>query len=93
VLAGELPELEPEVRDWEPELALLEAGQTAALAEAARDLLDGWLVLEVHGRLAGETVERLEALGFEEVTIGLDLGGLERVVEARWEQTTPSGEQ
>jgi release factor glutamine methyltransferase len=93
VLANELAELEPEVRDWEPELALLEAGQTAALAEAARDLLDGWLVLEVHGRLAGETVERLEALGFEEVTIGLDLGGLERVVEARWEQTTPSGEQ
>ena len=93
VLAGELPELEPEVRDWEPELALLEAGQTAALAEAARDVLDGWLVLEVHDRLAGETVERLEALGFEEVTIALDLGGLERVVEARWEQTTPSGEQ
>jgi len=93
VLAGELPELEPEVRDWEPELALLEAGQTAALAEAARDVLDGWLVLEVHDRLAGETVERLEALGFADVTIGLDLGGLERVVEARWEQTTPSGEQ
>jgi release factor glutamine methyltransferase len=93
VLANELPELEPEVRDWEPELALVEAGQTAALAEAARGVLDGWLVLEVHGRLAGETAKRLEALGFEEVTIALDLGGLERVVEGRWEQTTPSGEQ
>jgi release factor glutamine methyltransferase len=93
VLAAELPELEPEVRDWEPTLALVEAGQTAALAEAARDVLDGWLVLEVHGRLAGETVERLEALGFEEVTIALDLAGLERVVEARWKQTTPSEEQ
>jgi len=93
VLAGELPELEPEVREWEPELALVEAGQAAALAEAARGVLDGWLVLEVHDRLAGETVERLEALGFADVTIGLDLGGLERVVEARWEQTTPSGEQ
>jgi release factor glutamine methyltransferase len=93
VLADELPELEPEVRDWEPELALLEAGQTAALVEAARDVLDGWLVLEVHGLLAGKTVKRLEALGFTEVTIALDLGGLERVVEGRWKQTTPSGER
>jgi release factor glutamine methyltransferase len=93
VLADELPELDPEVRDWEPELALLEAGQTAALAKAARDVLDGWLVLEVHGRLAGETMKRLEALGFAEVTIALDLGGLERVVEGRWKQTTPSAKQ
>jgi release factor glutamine methyltransferase len=93
VLADELADLEPEVRDWEPTLALVEAGQTAALAEAARDVLDGWLVLEVHGRLAGETVERLEALGFGEVTIALDLAGLERVVEARWKQTTQSEEQ
>ena len=93
VLADELPGLEPEVRDWEPELALLAAGQTARLAEAARGLLDGWLVLEVHERLAGETAERLTNLGYRAATISLDLGGRERVVEARWEPQTTSSEQ
>ena len=90
VLADELPGLEPEVRDWEPELALLDTGQTAALAEAARDLLAGWLVLEVHERLAGEMAERLSSLGYSAATISLDLGGRERVVEARWEPATTS---
>ena len=90
VLADELAGLEPEVRDWEPELALRDAGQTAALMEAARDVLDGWLVLEVHERLAGELAERLAALGYVGATISLDLGGRERVVEARWEPTTTS---
>ena len=93
VLADELPGLEPEVRDWEPELALIDTGQTARLAEAARGLLDGWLVLEVHERLAGETAERLTNLGYRAATISLDLGGRERVVEARWEPQTTSSEQ
>jgi release factor glutamine methyltransferase len=90
VLAAELPDLEPEVRDWEPELALLDVGQTAALAEAARQVLDGWLVLEVHERLAGELAERLSGLGYAGATISLDLGGRERIVEARWDPTTTS---
>jgi release factor glutamine methyltransferase len=90
VLARELPGLEPEVRDWEPELALVDAGQTSELAAAARSVLAGWLVLEVHDRLAGETVERLSMLGYAAATISLDLGGRERVVEARWEPATMS---
>jgi release factor glutamine methyltransferase len=93
VLARELPSLEPEVRDWEPELALVDAGQTSDLAAAARSVLAGWLVLEVHDRLAGETVERLSMLGYAAATISLDLGGRERVVEARWEPATMSRER
>jgi release factor glutamine methyltransferase len=93
VLARELPGLEPEVRDWEPELALVDAGQTSYLAAAARSVLAGWLVLEVHDRLAGETVERLSMLGYAAATISLDLGGRERVVEARWERATMSRER
>jgi release factor glutamine methyltransferase len=93
VLAGELASLEPEVRDWEPEVALLDAGQTTALAEAARDVLDGWLVLEVHEALATETAGRLSKLGYRAATIALDLAGRERVVEARWERTTSSSVQ
>ena len=90
VLADELGALEPEVRDWEPELALVDAGQTATLAAAARDVLDGWLVLEVHERLAGEVAALLGALTYRPVTISLDLAERERVVEARWEPTTTS---
>ncbi len=90
VLARELPGLEPEVRDWEPELALVDAGQTSHLSAAARTVLAGWLVLEVHDRLARETVERLSMLGYATATISLDLGGRERVVEARWERATMS---
>jgi release factor glutamine methyltransferase len=93
VLAGELASLEPEVRDWEPEVALLDAGQTTALAQTARDVLDGWLVLEVHEALAAETAERLSKLGYRAATIALDLAGRERVVEARWERTTSSSAQ
>jgi release factor glutamine methyltransferase len=90
VLADELAGLEPEVRQWEPELALVDAGQTEALAAGARDILAGWLVLEVHERLARETAERLSILGYFAATITLDLGGRERVVEARWEPATTS---
>ena len=93
VLAAELGGLEPEVRDWEPELALLDTGQTAALAAAARGVLAGWLVLEVHERLAKEVVAQLETLTYRSVTISLDLGGRERVVEARWEPKTTSNGQ
>jgi release factor glutamine methyltransferase len=93
VLPAELAGLEPEVRDWEPELALLDAGQTAALATAARDVLGGWLVLEVHERFAQDVVAQLEMLTYAAVTITLDLVGRERVVEAWWEPTTTSRTQ
>jgi release factor glutamine methyltransferase len=93
VLARELPGLEPEVRDWEPELALVDAGQAGDLAAAARGVLDGWLVLEVHERLAGDAVERLSMLGYAAASISLDLGGRERVVEARWEPAMMSRER
>jgi release factor glutamine methyltransferase len=93
VLPGEFAGLEPEVRDWEPELALVEAGQTAALVAEARAVLDGWLVLEVHERFAQDVVAQLEVLTYAPVTITVDLVGRERVVEARWEPTTTSRRQ
>lgn len=82
----ELPTLQPEVRDWEPHLALVASGATESLAEAARDALrpGGWLVLETAAG-AGERVERLlSELGFDEVRITPDLAGRDRVAEGRW---------
>ena len=93
VLAAELPTLEPEVRDWEPQLALVDAGQTEQLARDAQRVLDGWLVLEVHENRAAEIGELLEGLGYADVTVSLDLAGRERVVEGRWQATTQSTAQ
>jgi release factor glutamine methyltransferase len=82
----ELPTLQPEVRDWEPHVALVASSATELLAAAARDALrpGGWLVLETAAG-AGERVERLlTELGFDEVTITPDLAGRDRVAEGRW---------
>jgi release factor glutamine methyltransferase len=82
----ELPRLQPEVRDWEPHVALVAAGATEKLAQAATEALrpGGWLVLEVAAG-AGERVERLlSEVGFEDVRITPDLAGRDRVAEGRW---------
>ena len=86
VLPEELLTLEPEVRDWEPREALLDAGQTAALAGAARASLrrGGSLVLECHEERAEELAAAVAALGYEGVTITRDLARRQRVVDGRW---------
>ena len=86
VLAAELETLQPELA-FEPRAALLDEGQTERLAEAARAVLDGWLVLEVHEDRAGAVSDLLARLGYERVGITADLAGRERVVEARWGPT------
>lgn len=82
----ELASLQPEVRDWEPRVALIASGATEKLALAAREALrpGGWLVLETAAG-AGDRVERLLSdFGFEHVTITPDLAGRDRVAEGRW---------
>jgi release factor glutamine methyltransferase len=82
----ELVRLQPEVRDWEPHVALIASGATEKLALAAREALrpGGWLVLETAAG-AGDRVERLLSdFGFEHVTITPDLAGRDRVAEGRW---------
>jgi len=86
VLEAELDGLDDEVRTFEPRAALVDRGQTARLAEQARAVLDGWLVLEVHEHRAGEVRDLLLAAGYAAVSIGLDLAGRQRVVEAQWLQ-------
>jgi len=87
VSAGELPGLQPEVRDWEPLLALVGDEQTAELVRAARGVLvdGGSIVLECHEARAAEVAALLDESGYAEATITPDLAGRERVVEARWE--------
>jgi release factor glutamine methyltransferase len=87
--AEELDALEPEL-GWEPRGALVDEGQTLRLARAARDVLDGWLVLEIHEERAQALSDELAKLGFQGISIGLDLAGRERVLEAQWKTTGES---
>ncbi len=82
----ELPTLQPEVRDWEPHVALVASGATESVARAATQALrpGGWLVLETAAG-AGERIRSLlDDLGYERVTITPDLAGRDRVVEGKW---------
>jgi release factor glutamine methyltransferase len=85
VRADEIDALQPEVRAWEPRLALV-GDQTTELAAAARERLapGGTLVLEVHADHAQEAAALLEQLGYSGTTVTRDLAGRDRVVEARW---------
>ncbi len=84
VQAGELEALAPEVREWEPRAALVDAGQTERLVEQAARVLDGWLVLEIHAGRAAHVTALLEAAGYDGVQVTPDLAGLDRIVEGRW---------
>jgi release factor glutamine methyltransferase len=87
--AAEYASLDESVRDWEPELALrsgedgLEA--TTRLLDEGRAVLrpGGWLALEVDCSRAGMTAHRASGLGWEDVTIHMDLFGRERYLLAR----------
>jgi release factor glutamine methyltransferase len=80
----EIDSLEREVREWEPREALVDEGQTEALARAALDVLQpgATLVLEVHADRASEVSAMLEALGYD-ARITMDLTGRDRVVEGK----------
>ena len=86
VLVDELPELEPEVRDWEPREAIIDEGQTEAVAAAAREVLapGGWIVLETHGEGAARVAQIVAEKGYAAIRTTKDLSRRERVVEAQW---------
>ncbi|MBP1753613.1 MAG: hypothetical protein H6Q59_11 [Firmicutes bacterium] len=87
--SGDIPELMPEVKDFEPMLAL--DGSEDGLAfyrriskRSKNHLKQGGLIFYEIGHNQGEAVKRiLETEGFTDVTIKKDLSGLDRVVSAR----------
>lgn len=78
---AEIDRLEPEVRDWEPREALVDAGQTQRLIDAKAGR---WLVLEVHEEKAYDVAAALRNAGYVDVLISDDLAGKPRVVEGMW---------
>jgi release factor glutamine methyltransferase len=78
--------LQPEVRDWEPRIALVAHGATEAVARAATQALrpGGWVVLEIAENQAAKVASLLLELGYENLTISSDMAGRDRVIEAQW---------
>jgi release factor glutamine methyltransferase len=78
--------LQPEVRDWEPRIALVAHGATAAVARAATAALrpGGWIVLEISEFQAANVAALLDELGYEQLRISPDMAGRDRVIEAQW---------
>ena len=89
VRPDEVETLQPEVRDWEPRLAVVGAEQTERLARAALGVLASGraLVLETHEGHAEQVRALLEELGYVRTAISRDLAGRERVVEG-WKPGT-----
>ena len=83
VKPDEIGQLEPEVARFEPREALVAHGVTEAIVEQALSYLapGGSLVLETADGDAREVAGLLAELGYEDVRIGKDLAGRERVVD------------
>ncbi|HZC28323.1 MAG TPA: peptide chain release factor N(5)-glutamine methyltransferase [Gaiellaceae bacterium] len=78
--------LQPEVRDWEPRIALVAHGATEAVARAATEALrpGGWIVLEIAENQAENVARLLDALGYGKLRISPDMAGRDRVIEGKW---------
>jgi release factor glutamine methyltransferase len=83
--------LQPEVRDWEPRLAL-DGGPdglrliAALVQDCGERLRPGLLLLEVGDGQADAVQTMLHRYGASSVAAHRDLAGIERVVAARWPQ-------
>jgi release factor glutamine methyltransferase len=89
VRRGEAAALPREVKDHEPGIALFAGGDgldvVRRIASDARDWLSegSWLVLEIGDGQGPEAAALIEDLGFGEVSVGRDLAGRQRILEAR----------
>ena len=88
IAAAEMPDLSPEVRDWEPHLALtpggdgLDAYRVIAQGAGARLIPGGRILLEI-GPTQGQAVAGLlQAAGLKGVRVLPDMDGRDRVVGA-----------
>jgi len=83
---SEIPDLMPEVRDWEPRIALSPGADGLAfyrrLAQEAPPLLrpGGFLAVEVGIGQAGAVTELLQAAGFRGIAVYRDTAGVDRAV-------------
>jgi release factor glutamine methyltransferase len=72
--------LQPEIREWEPRVALVGEGLDEELAQTARTT---WLVVETGDGEAERVAAAFAKDGYRDIRITPDLTGRERVVEGR----------
>lgn len=95
IAAGEMATLMPEVRDFEPSLALVAGSDgldcyRALLPQAWMQLSPGgWLLVEVGAGQAPAVREIFAAAGYGEIFTACDFAGIERVVGGQKDLTTP----
>ncbi len=88
IAADEMPHLAPEVRDWEPYLALtpggdgLDAYRNIAQGAPARLMAGGRLLLEIGPSQGAAVAALLAAQGMADIRILPDMDGRDRVVAA-----------
>lgn len=86
------PDLEPEVRDFEPACALISGNGGLyhienIISDSQRVLRDGGsCVLEVGYGQKEAVVRIFEEFGFKDISYSKDLNGIERVVKAKWKK-------
>lgn len=90
IKAGDIPALQPEVRDWEPHLALSGGPSGMEIIELicaqAAPLLrpSGWLFMEIGADIAAETEAALRRKGiYEQIKVLPDWAGRPRVAQGR----------
>lgn len=89
IAAAEMPGLAPEVRDWEPHLALspggdgLDAYRSIAVGAGAHLMPGGRLLVEIGPTQGAAVRSLLAAEGLEDLRILPDMDGRDRVVMAR----------
>jgi release factor glutamine methyltransferase len=81
----ELADLQPEVRDYEPRIAVVGERLPEVVARAARAALKpgGAFVMEIHAGHGEHCRAFVESLGFVDARVTADLSGRDRVVEGR----------
>lgn len=90
IARAELEDLSPDVRDWEPQMALTDGADGLSVyrliaAQAGGFLTPGGRVIVEIGHQQGpDVVAIFGARGFSEVTLHQDLGGSDRVVQGVW---------
>lgn len=88
IAAEEMPALSPEVRDWEPHLALspggdgLDAYRAIARGAGARLMPGGRILVEIGPTQAGAVVDLFRAAGLTGIRVLPDMDGRDRVVAA-----------
>lgn len=88
--SGDIAGLMPEVRDYDPRLALdggadgLACYRAIAAGASGRLRAGGWIALEVGAGQAGAVAALLGAAGFDPPALIPDLAGIDRVVAAQW---------